>query len=169
MVLGLPDCWSNWNLAVFVGFWGEGKTEVHEEKPLGAKEPNNNKLNPLMASTPGFEPGPLWWEVSALTAAPPLLPRLTIHVHYKTTPFTSHICCTTDTSLIHITKLHTRAVHRRPNIRSHSVLFNLLQMSEGKTKKSESIAWGSTQLWQAFRVFIRVQQYPVSLNVGWKE
>ena len=27
-----------------------------------------------MASTPGFEPGPHWWEVSALTTAPPLLP-----------------------------------------------------------------------------------------------
>ena len=28
-----------------------------------------------MASTPGFEPGPHWWEVSALTTAPPLLPN----------------------------------------------------------------------------------------------
>ena len=27
-----------------------------------------------MASTPGFEPGPQWWEASALTTAPPLLP-----------------------------------------------------------------------------------------------
>ena len=27
-----------------------------------------------MASTPGFEPGPHWWEASALTTAPPLLP-----------------------------------------------------------------------------------------------
>ena len=27
-----------------------------------------------MASTPGFEPGPHWWEVSALTTVPPLLP-----------------------------------------------------------------------------------------------
>ena len=27
-----------------------------------------------MASTPGFEPRPHWWEVSALTNAPPLLP-----------------------------------------------------------------------------------------------
>ena len=26
-----------------------------------------------MASTPQFEPGSLWWEVSALTTAPPLL------------------------------------------------------------------------------------------------
>ena len=27
-----------------------------------------------MASTPGFEPGPHWWEASALTTTPPLLP-----------------------------------------------------------------------------------------------
>ena len=29
-----------------------------------------------MASTPGFEPGPHWWEASALTSAPPLLTML---------------------------------------------------------------------------------------------
>ena len=28
-----------------------------------------------MASTPGFEPGPHWWEASALSTAPPLLPK----------------------------------------------------------------------------------------------
>ena len=61
-----------------VGFWGEGKTGVPGEKPLGAKERTNNKLNPHMASTPGFEPGPHWWEVSAPTTAPPLLPYLLI-------------------------------------------------------------------------------------------
>ena len=40
------------------GFWGEGKTGVPGEKPLGAKERTNNKLNPNMASMPEFEPGP---------------------------------------------------------------------------------------------------------------
>ena len=50
-----------------VGFWGEGKTGVPGEKPVEAKERTNNKLNPHMASTPGFEPGPHWWETSALT------------------------------------------------------------------------------------------------------
>ena len=29
-----------------------------------------------MASTPGFEPGPHWWEASALTTTPPLLPYI---------------------------------------------------------------------------------------------
>ena len=50
-------------------------------KPLAAKERTNNKLNPHMASTPGFEPGPHWWEASALTTAPPLLSN--DHVFYK--------------------------------------------------------------------------------------
>ena len=62
--------WSNWNLELGnVDFWGEGETGVPREKPLGAKE----KLNPQMALTLGFEPGPQWWEASALTNAPPLL------------------------------------------------------------------------------------------------
>ena len=56
-------------------FEERGKPEYPEKKPLGAKERTNNKLNPHMASTPGFEPGPHWWEASALTTAPPLLPN----------------------------------------------------------------------------------------------
>ena len=59
-----------------VGFWGERKTGVPEEKPLGARERTNNKLNPHMASRPGFEPGPHWLEASALATAPPLLPEV---------------------------------------------------------------------------------------------
>ena len=55
-----------------VGFRGEGKTGVPGEKPLGAKERTNNKLNPHMASTPEFEPGPHWWEARALTTVPSL-------------------------------------------------------------------------------------------------
>ena len=39
-------------------------------KPLRAKERTNHKLNPQMASPPGFEPRPHWWETSALTTAP---------------------------------------------------------------------------------------------------
>ena len=56
-----------------VGFGGEGKTGVPGEKPLGANERTNNKLNPHMASTPGFEPKSNWWEASALTTAPLLI------------------------------------------------------------------------------------------------
>ena len=57
-----------------VSFCGEGKTGVPGEKPLGARERTDNKLNPHMASTPRFESGLHWWEASALTTAPPLLP-----------------------------------------------------------------------------------------------
>ena len=32
----------------------------------GEKERSNNKRNPYMASTPGFEPGLNWWEASPL-------------------------------------------------------------------------------------------------------
>ena len=41
------------------------------EKPLEVKERNNNKRNQhnIIASMQGFEPGPRWWEVSALTTA----------------------------------------------------------------------------------------------------
>ena len=75
MVLRLPDSCSNWNLEMLV-FEERGKPEYPEEKRLGAKERTNNKLNPHMASTPGFEPGPHRWEASALTTAPPLLPKV---------------------------------------------------------------------------------------------
>ena len=39
-----------------VGFKGEGKTKVPGENPLGTRERTNNKLNPHMTSTQGFEP-----------------------------------------------------------------------------------------------------------------
>ena len=65
---GIWKCW----------IWGEGKTGQPGEKPLGARKTTNNKLNPQMASTPGFQPGPHWWEASALTTAPPLLPHIGI-------------------------------------------------------------------------------------------
>ena len=35
----------------------------------------NNKLNPHMTPSRGIEPGPHWWEASALTTAPTLLPE----------------------------------------------------------------------------------------------
>ena len=40
------------------GFQGKGKTVLPWEKPLGARKRTNNKLNPHMVLTPGFEPGP---------------------------------------------------------------------------------------------------------------
>ena len=55
-----------------IGIW---KGWLLGGKPLRAREKTNNKLNPHMASMPGFEPGPYWWEASALTTAPYSLPR----------------------------------------------------------------------------------------------
>jgi len=51
-----------------------GKTGVPGEKPLGARTRTNNILNPHMTPGPGVELRPHWWEASALTTAPSLLP-----------------------------------------------------------------------------------------------
>ena len=59
-----------------VSFSGEGKAGVPGEKPLGARVRTDNKLKSHVASTPGFEPGPHWWEASAITTALSLLPNL---------------------------------------------------------------------------------------------
>ena len=50
-------------------FKERGKPE-YPEKNLSEQGKAKAKLNPHMASTPGFEPGPHWWETSALTTAP---------------------------------------------------------------------------------------------------
>ena len=50
-----------WNV-----FWGEGKTVVHEEKPIGTRTRTNNKLNLQMT------PGLYWWGASALITVPSL-------------------------------------------------------------------------------------------------
>jgi len=44
-------------------------------KPLGA-EKRTNKLNPHLMPDLGIEPGPQWWEASALTTAPSLHPQM---------------------------------------------------------------------------------------------
>jgi len=53
-----------------------GKTGGPGEKTLGERTRTNNKLNPHihMTSVPRIESGPHWWEASALTTAPSLLP-----------------------------------------------------------------------------------------------
>ena len=58
-----------------VGFWGEGKTGVPAEKPLGAKEGTNNKLNPHKASTSGFEPGHISGRRALSPVRQPLFPK----------------------------------------------------------------------------------------------
>ena len=48
------------------------KLEYSGGKPVRA-EKRTNKLNPRMTPSLGIEPGPHWWEASALTTTPPLL------------------------------------------------------------------------------------------------
>ena len=63
-----------------VGFWGEGKTGVPGEKPLGGSSfevlagKRTNKLSPHETPDLRIEPGSHWWEASALTTTPSLLP-----------------------------------------------------------------------------------------------
>ena len=59
---------SNWNLEMLV-FEERGKPDLPGEKPLGARTRSNNKLNPHMTPGSGVEPGPHWWQASALTTA----------------------------------------------------------------------------------------------------
>ena len=63
---------SNWNLEVLV-FEERGKPEYPEKNLSELRTRTNNKLNPHMTPSPGIEPGPHWWEASALTTAPSLL------------------------------------------------------------------------------------------------
>ena len=58
--------------------FGEGGKPENPEKNPRSREENQHKLNPLMASGPGIEPGPHWWEASALTTTPSLLPLITL-------------------------------------------------------------------------------------------
>ena len=56
-----------------VSFVKGGKLE-NRRKTLGARARTNNKLNPHVTPGLGIEPGSQWWEASALTTAPSLLP-----------------------------------------------------------------------------------------------
>ena len=51
-------------------FEGRGNRSTRR-KPLGAEQ-RTNKLNPHLTPDLGIEPGPHWWEASALTTAPSL-------------------------------------------------------------------------------------------------
>ena len=65
---------SNWNLEMLV-FEERGKPRFPEKNLSAQSREPINKLNPHMTPGPGIEPGPHWWEASALTTAPTLLPQ----------------------------------------------------------------------------------------------
>ena len=72
--------------------WGDNRSTGSGEKPLGTRTRTNNKLSPHrdMTPRPGIEPGPHWWEASALTTAPSLL-HLWVHnkARQRTVPYFS--------------------------------------------------------------------------------
>jgi len=65
--IGIWKCW-------FFS-WREENRRTRR-KALGARTRTNNKLNPRMTPELGIEPGPHWWEASALTTAPSLHPPI---------------------------------------------------------------------------------------------
>ena len=79
---------SNWNLEVLVFVEG-GKPENPEKNPR-SKARTKNKLNPLMTSSPAFEPRPHWWEASALTTALSLLSPVRTMTKFK---LFGYVCC----------------------------------------------------------------------------
>ena len=84
------DSWSNWDLEMPVGFWREVKTGVQ-----GENLSEQNKLNSQMTPIPWIEPGPHWWEASALTTAISLLHHVSVTpsaVNPRMIPF-SHSNC----------------------------------------------------------------------------
>jgi len=56
--------------------WLREENQRTRKKTLGARTRTKYKLNPHMTLGPGIEPGPHWWEASALTIASPLLLNL---------------------------------------------------------------------------------------------
>ena len=56
-------------------FVEEEKSKNPEKNPR-SKMITNKKLNPRVTPGPGIKPGPHWWEASALTTAPSLLPLI---------------------------------------------------------------------------------------------
>ena len=54
-------------------YWGEGKTGVPGETPLGAMEKNQQQTQPTYGVDAGIWTRPHCWEACAHTIAPPLL------------------------------------------------------------------------------------------------
>ena len=58
-------------LFVYLSLPESGKPEYPEK---------TSRQHPHMASTPGYEPGSHWWEASALTTVPSLIPNPQVEV-----------------------------------------------------------------------------------------
>ena len=62
--------------------YGEGKTGVPGEKPLGARGENQQQTQPTYGVNTGIRTGPHWWEPSALTTVT-LAPKLFMQTFTK--------------------------------------------------------------------------------------
>ena len=62
--IGIWKCWFMWR----------EENRSTRRKTLGARTRTNNKLNAHIMQRQGIKPGPHWWEASALTTGPSLLP-----------------------------------------------------------------------------------------------
>ena len=57
------------------GWWGRNRgIRRNTSRSKGENQQQTQPTYPPMASTPGLESGPHWWEASALTTVPPLPP-----------------------------------------------------------------------------------------------
>ena len=63
--IGIWKCW----------FLRRGENQSTRRKTSRSKGENQPQFNPHMASTPGFEPGPHWWEASASHHCATLAPQ----------------------------------------------------------------------------------------------
>ena len=79
--IGIWECWFLWR----------EENRSTRRKTLGAETRTNNKpLNPHMTPSLGIEPGPHWWEASALTTAPSQLPLFpSLSPYFYCSPFSS--------------------------------------------------------------------------------
>ena len=84
--IGIWKCW----------FLRRGENRSTLRKTSRSKGENQQQTQPTYGVDAGFEPGPHWWEVSALTTAPPLFPLLTwepgLLIGYYSWPVFSCVC-----------------------------------------------------------------------------
>ena len=75
MVLRLPDSWSNWNLEMLV-FEERGKPEYPEKNLSEQGREPTTKSTHIWRRRRDLNTGLHWWEASAFTTVPPLLPNM---------------------------------------------------------------------------------------------
>ena len=67
-------------------FLRRGENRSTRRKNLSEQSRETINLSPHMTPSPGIEPGPHWWEASALDTAPTLLPHILTYYLYRGFP-----------------------------------------------------------------------------------